>query len=90
MGMMKMKTRKTPDWSKSRLADLFPRSHFRPAITQEAWITKIVTTTQESLPRSFGQIYFSKSTVTLVYIEVHQKQKLFLEGFAVDYIWPSL
>ena len=32
-------------------------------------------------------IYFSKSWVTLVYIEVYQKQKLFREGFALDYGW---
>ena len=36
-------------------------------------------------------IFFSKSRVTLlVYIDVYQKQKLFREGFALDYIWPSL
>ena len=46
--------------------------------------------------RGYGQIYFnisiyfSKCWFILVYIEVHLKQKLFCEGSALDYVWPSV
>ena len=34
-------------------------------------------------------IYFSKSWLTLDDIKVHEKPKLFREGYALDYSWPS-
>ena len=37
--------------------------------------------------QSFGQIYFSKSWMTLDDHKVHQKQKLFRGGFVLDCVW---
>ena len=50
----------------------------------------IWTTRCKIYGQAYVSIYFSKSLYTFVYIEVHQKHKLFCEGFSLDYLWPSV
>ena len=51
---------------------------------------QVIWTNRCKVMAKYISIYFSKSWFPLVSNQVHQKQKLFREGFALDYVWPSV
>ena len=51
---------------------------------------QVIWTTRCKVMAKYISIYFSKSWMTLDDHNVHQKLKMFREGFALDYVWPSL
>ena len=50
---------------------------------------QVIWTIRCKVMAKYISIYFSKSWLALVGHKDNQKQKLFREGFALDYVWPS-
>ena len=51
---------------------------------------QVICTTCCRVMAKYISIYFSKDWMALDDYKVHQKQKLYCEGFALDCVWPSL